>query len=135
MMLPAEADLRTEPGSRPDVSLALRLPWYRSLPLSCVDGIQIAVDGAPVPERDVTISVGDVEHSIADSGDLAEVEWFVLDRATATFPAPDGVAAGPHEVAVTLTLRIPYAEPEYWPIEFTQTAKHSRSIEFLGADR
>lgn len=62
-MLPAEADLRTVPGGRPEVALALRLPWYRSLPLSCVDGIEIAIDGAAVPEHDVTISVGDAEHS------------------------------------------------------------------------
>lgn len=133
LMLPDQAELhRRDAGA--SASLALRLPWYRSLPVSCVDGVDIVIDGIAVPRDEITISVGDAEHRIADVGDLAEVEWFVLDRATARFPVPQHFAPGNHDVDLTLTLRIPYAEPEYWPIDFTQTAKHARPVEFLGED-
>lgn len=133
LMLPREAELRTREGSS-QAEIALRLPWYRSLPISCVDGIDISIDGTAIEQEAVTVSVGDTEHTVASVGDLAEVEWFVLDRAVARFPVPEGFPAGPHEVALTLTLRIPYAEPEYWPIEFNQTATHSRLVNFLGED-
>lgn len=135
LMLPDEADLHRRTDHGQEAALRLRLPWYRSLPISCVDGIEIAIDGVVIPEAAVTISIGDTSHSIDEVGDLAEVEWFVLDRATARFPVSGDFAPGAHDVALTLILRIPYAEPEYWPIEFTQTATHSRRIEFLGKDR
>jgi len=134
LMLPEQAELRQDARGGSLVALPLRLPWYRSLPISCLDGIDISVDGVAVPEAAVTISVGDAEHAIVDTGDLSEVEWFVLDQAVARFPVPQTVAPGFHDVAVTLTVRIPYAEPEYWPIDFTQTAKHTRSVELLGTD-
>jgi len=133
LMLPARADLGgyLREGT---ATVALRLPWYRSLPLSCVEGVAITIDDAPVTTDGMTISVGDAEHVIAEVGELADVEWFVLDQATIRFTAPDGLRPGGHHVAITLTLRIPYAEPEYWPIDFTQTATHERAVEFLGRD-
>lgn len=134
LMLPEQADLHRHADGRAFTTLALRLPWYRSLPISCIEGIDITIDGAAVSGDEVLISVGDGEHAIANLGDLAEVEWFVLDQAVARFPVAPDLGPGAHDVGLTLTLRIPYAEPEYWPIDFTQTAKHARSIEFLGRD-
>jgi len=133
LMLPDQADL-TGPTTDGTAIVALRLPWYRSLPLSCVEGVVISIDDGTVDGEGMTISVGDAEHPVAELGQLADVEWFVLDRATVRFAQPEGLLPGMHRVALTLTLRIPYAEPEYWPIDFTQTAEHSRTVEFLGKD-
>ncbi|SDH61118.1 hypothetical protein SAMN04515691_0722 [Leifsonia sp. 98AMF] len=133
LMLPDQADL-VGPTMGGTAAVGLRLPWYRSLPLSCVEAVAISIDDDTVDGEGMTISVGDAEHPVADLGGLAEVEWFVLDRATVRFTRPDGLQPGMHSVALTLTLRIPYAEPEYWPIDFTQTAEHSRTVEFLGKD-
>ncbi|HCJ5524751.1 TPA: hypothetical protein NUW91_001966 [Klebsiella pneumoniae] len=118
-----------------EASLRLRLPWYRSLPISCIEKIELTIDGKPVRSDALTISVGDVYHTLEEASRLSEVSWFVLDQATAKFPVDPDLAPGPHDVALNLVLRIPYQEPEYWPIDFTQTAKHTRSVEFLGEEQ
>jgi len=84
--------------------LRLRLPWYRSLPLSSVD-LELTVDGAAVESERIRFCVNDRDYSLEELHDRYDEFWFVLDPARLRVA---GVAPGTHEVEVVLGLRIPY---------------------------
>jgi len=86
------------------MELRLRSPWYRSLPLSCVD-VELTVDGQRVADDRIRVHVNDRDYTLADLHDRYDEFWFVLDPARVRV---SGVEPGEHEVGVRLGLRIPY---------------------------
>jgi uncharacterized protein DUF6379 len=99
-------------GARPDAGVALdiRLNWYRSLPLSCVEAVGVAIDGTAVPTKRLELRLNDFHAPADELGDAADVWWRVIDSAELVVRGED-LAAGPHEVELALTLRIPYYGP------------------------
>ena len=47
------SDALSESGGR--LQLAVHLPWYRSLPVSCLESLEVTVDAAPVGVRSVRL--------------------------------------------------------------------------------
>ena len=88
--------------------LAVRLNWYRSVPLSCVERLEVELDGAALPAERTTLELGDVRTTPADLADRDDTWWHVLDAATVRVEldtVPDG---GTHTVGLVLGTRIPY---------------------------
>jgi hypothetical protein len=91
--------------------LDVRLCWYRSLPLSCVTELAVAVDGAPVAPNDLRVAVNDGEHRLEDLAARHDDWWFVLDAATLRIATATPPRVGRRAtVGVRLGLRIPYIE-------------------------
>lgn len=85
----------------------VRLPWYRSLPLSTVRIEKIALDGREIPQHEILFELGALSVPLPRLADLTDQFWFVLDSAFVTFPA--GIASGSeHQVDVSVTLFPPY---------------------------
>ena len=87
------------------LALALHLPWYRSLPISCLESVEVSVDGAPTSVTSVRVpgfsgTVADAARSDAD-WDLRDALDVSLDR--------EG-RPGTHALEVTLAVRIPYLQ-------------------------
>ncbi len=88
--------------------LALRLNWYRSLPLSCVERLDIDLDGVRLDPARTSIELDGVR---VPAGSLAAQDdrwWPVLDTATVRVDLDAPPAEGPHTVDVALGSRIPY---------------------------
>jgi len=88
------------------LAVAVHLPWYRSLPLSCLESVGITVDGAPATVRSVQVPgfTGSVAEA-AESGatwDLRDA----LDVSLDTAGRPDQ----PLAVEVSVAVRIPYLQ-------------------------
>ena len=95
------------------ISFDIRIPWYRSLPLSCVEGLEVTIDGTAIAAGDVRIDFNGTTYALEDLPPLHEDWWQVTDAARVTVPRADEVVAeGSHEVDVTLALRIPYIVEE-----------------------
>ncbi|WP_432990218.1 C-glycoside deglycosidase beta subunit domain-containing protein [Dactylosporangium sp. CA-233914] len=104
-LIEAETLHPTETG----FSTGLRLPWYRALPLSCIERIEITVDGAPVPQDAVWFSIPTSgPHRFSELATLTDVWWYVLDSAELTVEHPVAAQPGTHEVSVAMGLHIPY---------------------------
>ncbi|HEY2200484.1 MAG TPA: DUF6379 domain-containing protein [Solirubrobacteraceae bacterium] len=87
--------------------VAVRLDWYRSLPLSCVS-VSLTMDGQRVPDGHVRFHVNDRDYALDELSELCDEVWFVLDSARLRVRPAEPLPAGAHDVAVDITLRIPY---------------------------
>ncbi|GAA1964546.1 hypothetical protein GCM10009798_25940 [Nocardioides panacihumi] len=87
----------------------LHLAWYRSLPLSCLEGIDLSIDDVSISRSALSVNVDGKDLSLDDLPDLDDEWWFVQDaltvRVAAEEPRPQGAEV---DVDVTLATRIPY---------------------------
>lgn len=87
----------------------VRLPWYRALPLSCVERMDVSVDGQPVPVDDVTLTFGDVGPlKLRELAALTDTYWYVLDSAKLSVKSDSARRPGSHEINLAFGLYIPY---------------------------
>ena len=88
------------------LTLAVHLPWYRSLPLSCLESVEVAVDREPVTVE--SVAVPGFAGTVADAAgsdswwDLRDPLQISLD---ASADAGDVLA-----LEVDLAVRIPYLQ-------------------------
>lgn len=88
--------------------LKVRLTSYRSLPLSCIEGMELKVDGETIPAEEIVFILNGCRFHLADFAPLRNVWWFILDHATLFIPKAQGLSAGEHEVEGTLITVEPY---------------------------
>jgi hypothetical protein len=97
--------LRITPnGFRIDV----RLPWYRSLPMSTVEVGEISIDGKVIDPSKVRFELEGRAFDLGAMADQVDKVWFVLDSAFLDVEADATHKAGEHDVSVTLNLYPPY---------------------------
>lgn len=91
------------------LAIALTVPWYRSLWLSSVSGVTVAVDGKAVPTDALRVELGDRVYRVDELPDQWDVLWFIQDRLVVVAPL-DGPPASTYDVEVSLELRLPYMQ-------------------------
>ncbi len=88
--------------------LSVNLTSYRSLPLSCIEGLQLKVDGEEMNVAAALLTLNGVSHKFADLCGLSKVWWFILEPATVFVPCAMPLAPGEHKVDATLITVEPY---------------------------
>lgn len=101
----ADASLRSEGDA---FAFDLRMPWYRALPLSSLEGLDVTIDGDAVPSDELRLSLEGRTYALSDLRPLHDEWWYVADPAEVRAPKPGGLDDGEHELDVTIALRIPY---------------------------
>jgi hypothetical protein len=101
----ADGSLRAESDG---FGFGLRMPWYRALPLSSLEGLDVRIDGDPVQSDELELSLGGRTYTLADLPPLHDEWWYVADPIDVRAPLQDTLPAGEHELDVTIALRIPY---------------------------
>src|SRR6476646_9185409 len=103
--------------ARPEgLGIALTVPWYRSLWLSSVTSLAVAVEGRPVPAEDLRVELAGQTYTVAELPDQWDTLWFIQDRLVvlvpySATPLDEPVAAGAEvDVEVTVDLRLPYMQ-------------------------
>lgn len=90
------------------VLIRVRLTSYRSLPLSCIETIEISVDGVTADPSSVRLILNGRSHRLEELAHLSEVWWFILDYADLFVPLAAPLKAGTHEVKGDLVTVEPY---------------------------
>lgn len=104
----------------------LHLAWYRSLPLSCLEGIELTIDEVPVERSALRVSVDGRQLGLDDLPELDDDWWFVQDPLTVQVPADNPRAQGQElDVDVIVTTRVPYIiiGPETALVQRTHVAR------------
>ncbi len=88
-------------------SFDARLNWYRALPLSAIR-MGVVVDGQPVDDDAMTFTLDGESYTHAELPSRADRTWFVADAARVRVDRPGGLAAGSHELTLSIASRVPY---------------------------
>lgn len=97
--------LRTD-GAR--TSIEVRLPWYRSLPGSCISEASLSVDGVAAPVGSLRWTMNGRTFAMADLVDEVDEWWFPVDSAVLSGDLTLADPGAEHRVDVELKLYIPY---------------------------
>ncbi|MFM5931707.1 MAG: DUF6379 domain-containing protein [Novosphingobium sp.] len=100
-----EEGLRATPNG---LRLAMRLPWYRSLPFSVVEVGSLDIDGKPVDLADAIVEYDGKSWPLSGNGEQIDEFWFVRDSAFLLLPSHKADAGTTHEVALNLFISPPY---------------------------
>lgn len=90
------------------IELGVNLTSYRALPLSCIEGLLLKVDGKEMDVANAHLTLNGVSHKMQDLTGLSGVWWFILDPATLFVPSSSPLPQGSHQVDATLITVEPY---------------------------
>lgn len=96
------------------LSLDVRLPWYRSLPLSVVMPSELLVDDQTLSLDGATVEHEGQRYTLAELPEQVGAWWFIQDSVTLHVPTATPLPAGTHEVSLTLHLFPPYIPMLTW---------------------
>jgi len=114
--------------------LRLRMPNYRGLAASLIDGVAVRVGGLVDVPADVPLwTFGDRTYTLQQLWDSDGVRWQLEDAAVVTVPFEGGLPQGVHEVSIDLRLRMSYIPEEHQPSVFRETKHVTLSPEGGGA--
>lgn len=109
-MLPVERIIGEEgvESTKEGLRLAMRLPWYRSLPFSTVEIAAVEIDGEPVDLAGALVEHDGQRWALADQGEETNRFWFVRDSSFLILPGRNLPVGSEHEVFLTLNISPPY---------------------------
>jgi len=97
-----------EKGQSTGFQLDVRISYYRGIPLSCVEGFDVTVDGKAFDPGEIRYAIGGKRYTIAEAAEAVDVRWPFGDSLTLLIPKPGGLAPGIHDIQVVEKLRISY---------------------------
>lgn len=105
----SKAPKRASHNGADGLLVPVRLTSYRSLPLSCIHEIRLALDGNPIPAESITFILDGHSYPIADLRDRTDLWWYILDFAMLFFTLGAALEPGSHELDGSLTIIVPFA--------------------------
>lgn len=114
----------TQDGEVTGFTFKLRMPNYRGLWGSLIDGVDVSVDGDTWDREQPTWTLQGKTFTIQElRQSQTEVRWQLDELATITVPHPGGLSVGVHNLAVDIALHAPYIPAEYQPSVFHAARK------------
>jgi uncharacterized protein DUF6379 len=104
---------RSTRGEKRFLSFKIRLPWYRSIYLSCFDRIELSMNGRPQAEEKIFFKLYGTTYRFSELTKHYSVLWFVLDQAELLVQHDSNLPSDQCEIALTLFFRIPYHRHEF----------------------
>lgn len=86
----------------------VRLGYYRGHYLSDIEILSVCLDKQLVPEETITFCLNDKTFLPSELKYMISEFWYILTPATLMVHQPGGLAAGTHDIDLTLMLRSPY---------------------------
>lgn len=123
-----------EGGEITGFQFRVRMPSYRGMAASLIDGIGVSIPGIVDVEPDVPLwTLQGRTYTLAELWQSDGVRWPLEDAAVVTVPLPGGLADGIHELSIDLRLRMSYIPQEHQPSRYQVTKHVTLSPEAKGA--
>lgn len=117
-------NIRDRHGDATGFQLQLRMPSYRGMAASLIDGVAVRVgDLVDVPADVPLWTFGGRTYSLTQLWDSEGVRWPLDQPASVTVPFPGGLPEGVHEVTIELRLRMSYIPIEHQPSTYRETRR------------
>ena len=101
---------------KPGFLVRVRLPSYRSLPLSCIDTIELSVDGVAIDPQQITFLLNGYSHKLDELGGLSKIFWWILDYGDLFVASQAPLGPGEHLVKGTMVTVEPYMTVGRFPL-------------------
>lgn len=88
--------------------LKCQYPSYRGTYLSCIEKLELYVDGERVPDSKINFLINGKSFLLSQLKELSGEYWFILDKATLRVYQNGGLTEGRHGVKISIKHRIPY---------------------------
>lgn len=112
----------------------VRMPSYRGMTASLIDGIAVSIPGLVDVAADVpTWTLQGKTYTLAELWTSENVRWQLEDAAVVTVPLAGGLPDGIHELSIDLRLRMSYIPQEHQPSRYQVTRAITLSPEASGA--
>ncbi|MHC3000507.1 C-glycoside deglycosidase beta subunit domain-containing protein [Microbacterium sp. HJ5] len=112
----------------------VRMPSYRGMAASLIDGIAVSIPGLVDVAADVpTWTLQGRTFTLAELWESDGARWQLEDAAIVTVPLPGGLPDGIHELSIDLRLRMSYIPQEHQPSRYQVTKHVTLSPEAVGA--
>lgn len=95
-------------GQAQGLRLAMRLPWYRSLPFSVVEVGPLSIDGTEIDLGDALIEYDGASWPLRENGEKVDTFWFIRDSAFLVLPSQSAEVGSSHDVSLNLFVSPPY---------------------------
>ena len=115
------ATIATPPG----LEIGIRLPWYRSLPLSTVEIAELRVNGKLIPSAAISLQVNEQSHPASALEQQISDWWYVLDRGRLRVRMERLAPGSDNEIELSLNLYPPYIPGLQWVTKSKKTLKVS----------
>lgn len=102
-------------SARTGFEFRLRLPSYRGLRASLIDGVDVTVDGEAFDHTRNLLVLGDTVLDLAALREATELRWPLDEAATVRVAKPGGLSAGVHDITVGVRVRQSYIPIEFQP--------------------
>lgn len=103
-----EDSLHADGADPRSCSVEVRMPYYRGLGLSMVEGVDLVVDGAAVPASATTFTVHGRTYPMTELPTVLDDRWEMGEPARIGFTVDEPLAPGEHQVTASVRLRISY---------------------------
>ena len=98
-----------ENGKPCGFELQTNITYYRGIPMSMIEYIRVAVDGAEAPAEDIRISVDRVDwFTLKEAETVTSYKWEYGDPLYIRVLKDGGIPAGTHKVRLTVATRTAY---------------------------
>jgi hypothetical protein len=92
------------------VCVRVRLPWYRSIPLSSIVDLKFKIDGEDIPRTALRLQSNGYVYTLDQLHELMDELWFVLDTKTVEIHLDEPLPEGEHDVRLMAQMHIPYGD-------------------------
>jgi hypothetical protein len=94
--------------------LAIRLPWYRSLPLSTIEPAELRINAQPIDLSRVKVRINGKSIPASELPERIDEVWFVRDDLTLEVSGTPVKAGADVDVQFTLNVYPPYIPGMCW---------------------
>ena len=123
-----------EDGEITGFQFRVRMPSYRGMAASLIDGIGVSIPGLVDVAPDVPLwTLQGKQYTLAELWDGDGVRWPLEDPAIITVPLAGGLPDGVHELSIELRLRMSYIPQEHQPSTYRVTKHVTLAPEASGA--
>lgn len=110
----------------------LRIPYYRGVPLSLIDGLSVALDGYEVAQENIRFTTEDGTFTLKEMETMTNNYWAFGEKAKVTVLSPDGIGAsisrGLFDITAHVRLRITYSPTGgYFDTKVTKRVRFDRN--------
>ena len=108
MIVESDVSNIVENGKTTGFKFGARLPYYRGIPLSLVEDIQVKVDGEEVPGESIKFSAHNNTDTLQEMETEREARWNLGEVAHIIVEKEGGLQKGEHNIFLLLNMRIAY---------------------------